>query len=47
MWIIRNKNTGEIWRASSGKSSWKAKGHAKGAWANSYGGYCYYRMSEA
>lgn len=36
MWIIRNKLTGEIWRAKSGKSSWKAKAHAKNAWANSY-----------
>lgn len=39
MWIIRNKITGEIWRAKSGKSSWKAKAHAKNAWANSYKNY--------
>ena len=42
MWIIRNSKTGEIWRAKSGKSSWKAKAHAKNAWANSYKNLSWY-----
>lgn len=33
-WAIRNKNTGEFFVAPSGKNSWKAKGHAKNAWAS-------------
>lgn len=35
VWIIVHKETGEQWTASSGKDSWKAKGHAKNAWINS------------
>lgn len=31
-WVIKHKDTGVIWVASSGKSSWRAKGHAKNAW---------------
>lgn len=34
-YIIRHKETKTIWKASSGKKSWKASGHAKGAWARS------------
>jgi hypothetical protein len=33
--IIRHKQTKELWIASSGKSSWRATGHAKNAWMNS------------
>ena len=33
--IIRHKETKEIWSASSGKTSWKATNHAASAWANS------------
>lgn len=33
-WVIRNKNTGEYFVAPSGKNSWKAKAHAKNAWAS-------------
>jgi len=33
-WIIKHKDTGQIWQAPSGKTSWKAKGHAKNAWAS-------------
>lgn len=36
VWVIKHKKTGEIWRASSGKSSWKKAGHAKTAWSNSW-----------
>lgn len=32
-WIIRHKTTGAVFTAKSGKSSWKAIGHAKNAWA--------------
>lgn len=32
--IIRHKETKELWRAPSGKSSWRAKGHAKNAWSH-------------
>lgn len=32
-WIIRHKETGEALTVPSGKSSWKAKGHAKNAWS--------------
>lgn len=46
MWIIRNKVTGEIWRAKSGKSSWKAQGHAKNAWANSYSDLSWHRYQD-
>lgn len=34
--IIRHKETKEMWRAESGKSSWRAAGHAKLAWASSH-----------
>lgn len=33
--IIRHKESKEIWTASSGKRSWKAIGHAKNAWVGS------------
>lgn len=33
-WVIRNKTTGEYFVAPSGKNSWKARGHAKNAWAS-------------
>lgn len=39
IYIIRNKQTGEPWTAPSGKSSWKAVGHAKRAWATLCGYY--------
>lgn len=29
---IRHKETKELWRAPSGKTSWRATGHAKNAW---------------
>ena len=31
-WVIRHKDTHEILAVPSGKSSWRAKGHAKNAW---------------
>jgi len=31
--IIRHKETKEVWQAASGKSSWKQAGHAKIAWS--------------
>ena len=36
--VIRHKVTQELWRAPSGKTSWRATGHAKNAWktANCY-----------
>lgn len=34
--VIRHKETGEHWRAQSGKTSWRKTGHAKLAWANTY-----------
>ena len=36
IWIIRNKNTEEVWKARSGKTSWNKPSHAKGAWANTH-----------
>jgi len=39
--IIRHKITGEIVTVPSGKSSWKAVGHAKNAW-NTFGSNYYY-----
>lgn len=30
--VIKHKTTGELFRAASGKTSWKAPGHAKNAW---------------
>lgn len=41
-WVIRNKNTGEFFVAPSGKNSWKAKRHAKNAWASLGSGNHYY-----
>lgn len=38
IWVIRNKETKEIWKAASGKTSWKKSNHAKNAWANSHNG---------
>jgi len=38
-WIIRHKETRQIWSAPSGKTSWKATGHAKNAWASMISGY--------
>ncbi|MGL4585312.1 MAG: hypothetical protein ACRCVU_20335 [Flavobacterium sp.] len=31
-YIIKRKDSGEMFRAASGKTSWKAPGHAKNAW---------------
>lgn len=42
--VIRHKETKELWRADSGKSSWRAVGHAKLAWANTY--YSNWRVAE-
>lgn len=39
VWVIKHRETGDLWKANSGKSSWKAKGHAKNAWSNSN---CYF-----
>ena len=36
-WIIVNKETGEQWQASSGKSSWRKKNHAESSW------HCHWR----
>ena len=36
-WIIVNKETGEQWKAGSGKSSWRKKNHAKSAWNHHWG----------
>ena len=33
IWFIRHKETQELWKAPSGKTSWRKKGHAKNAWA--------------
>lgn len=33
--MIVHKETGKIWRATSGKVGWKEAHHAKNAWANS------------
>ncbi len=33
IYIIRHKESGKHWSAPSGKSSWRAIGHAKNAWA--------------
>lgn len=32
-YIIRHKDTGQLWRAPSGKTSWRSKGAAKNAWS--------------
>lgn len=37
-WIIRHKVTHELLVVPSGKSSWRAKGHAKNAW-NTFAAY--------
>lgn len=37
--IIRHKETKDKWISMSGKSSWKAIGHAKSAWANHHQGW--------
>lgn len=34
VWVIRHKETKALWRAKSGKTSWKKSSHAKNAWAN-------------
>lgn len=34
--IIQNKITKQQWKASSGKTTWKAVNHAKAAFANTY-----------
>lgn len=33
VWVIRKKDTHDLFTAPSGKSSWRAAGHAKNAWA--------------
>lgn len=35
-YIIQNKETKELFQARSGKTSWKAPGHAKNAWNQSW-----------
>ena len=32
IWVIRHKETGEVFTAPSGKTSWKKPAHAKNAW---------------
>lgn len=44
IFIIRHKETGKHWTAPSGKSSWRAAGHAKNAWATMCG---YFGEAEA
>lgn len=39
IYIIRHKESSKHWTAPSGKSSWKAIGHAKNAWATLCGYY--------
>lgn len=39
VWFIRHKETQELWKAPSGKTSWRKKGHAKSAWATVCGMY--------
>lgn len=39
--IIRNKETGEVWSSRRGKRTWAAPGHAKNAWGCSH----YYHWS--
>lgn len=34
--MIVHKETGKIWRATSGKVGWKEAHHAKNAWSNTY-----------
>ncbi|AUR92143.1 hypothetical protein NVP1170O_030 [Vibrio phage 1.170.O._10N.261.52.C3] len=36
LWVIRHKGTKEHWKAKSGKTAWKGKGHAKNAWSHTY-----------
>lgn len=36
VYIIKNKQTDELFTARSGKSSWKQPGHAKNAWNQSF-----------
>lgn len=38
--VIRHKETKELWQAPSGKSSWRAIGHAKCAWSNLRAWHC-------
>lgn len=33
IWVIKHKETGKLWVAPSGKSSWRQQNHAKSAWA--------------
>ena len=39
IWVIKNKETRELWVARSGKKAWNKSGAAKGAWANTN---CFY-----
>ena len=43
-YIIQHKETKELFRARSGKTSWKAPGHAKNAFNNSLGHPIYCRQ---
>lgn len=43
-YIIQHKETKELFRARSGKTSWKAPGHAKNAFHNSLGHDIYCRQ---
>ena len=44
--IIRNKNTGEVWVSHNGKKIWAAAGTAKGAWRISNTRYNYWSMED-
>jgi DNA-directed RNA polymerase specialized sigma24 family protein len=39
IYCIRHKESGALWKAPSGKSSWRKQGHAKSAWATLCQGY--------
>ena len=45
-WVIRNKNTGEYFKGSSGKQAWRAKNHASAAWFNTFSYYRYKQLNE-
>ena len=36
VWVIRHKDTREIWSTRTGKTAWKKSGAAKNAWAHVY-----------
>lgn len=46
VWVIRHKQTEDLWKTAKQKSSWSKRSHAKAAWTNAHYDYNTYKHSK-